>query len=106
MSGLAARAEHHNKVEQSRPNDLQICQRDRMLVRALPSECRLGVLDSTGEFTVLTTVPSRMPVIEKPFTTPAAPIETPLESQTRNFAGTVLPCLKTLVPLPEIGARI
>ena len=39
--------------------------------------------------------------------TPAAPIEIPLASQTRNFVGTVLPSLKTLiVPLALIGCRI
>src|SRR5262245_5654250 len=39
-------------------------------------------------------------------TTPGVPIETPLASQTRNLAGTTLPCWKTLVPSGLIGWRM
>src|SRR5919204_2264738 len=34
------------------------------------------------------------------------PTELPFASQTRNFAGTVLPCFHTLVPSALIGCRI
>jgi hypothetical protein len=33
-------------------------------------------------------------------------MELPLASETLNFAGTVLPCLKMLVPSGLIGCRI
>src|SRR5881296_1450809 len=39
-------------------------------------------------------------------TTPAVPTEFPFASHTRNFAGTVLPCLKTLDPSAFTGCRI
>src|SRR5580765_1211492 len=44
--------------------------------------------------------------ISKFVTAPAVPIVTPFASQTRNFVGTVLPCLKALEPSALIGWRI
>src|SRR5438045_5225450 len=42
----------------------------------------------------------------KEVTTPGVPIEVQLASVTRNFAGTVLPALFTLVPSAFIGCRM
>src|SRR5687767_9624490 len=51
------------------------------------------------------TSPAEIPTNWK-FAITSVPIETPLASQTRNLAGTVLPCLKTLSPCQLIGWRI
>src|SRR2546430_1864108 len=42
----------------------------------------------------------------KEVTTPGVPIEVQFASVTRNFAGTVLPALFTLLPSALIGCRI
>ena len=64
-----------------------------------------GVVESTDSLTS-----ARAAAIvwtnRKPETTPGLPIEFPFESQTRNFAGTVEPCLNTLDPSVLIGCRI
>src|SRR3990170_5782110 len=66
----------------------------------------LGVVDSTscGSSTVF--IPEIVRISLKLSTTPIFPMEVPLASQTRNFAGTVLPCLNTLNPSESIGRRI
>src|SRR5438270_721769 len=64
-----------------------------------------GVVESGVSFGV-TFGAALVPVSRNDLTVPAAPIETPLVSQTRNFAGTVLFCLNTLVPSALIGWRI
>src|SRR5579864_1084532 len=61
-----------------------------------------GVVDDTGS-SVLVTVPLMICTSMKLFTTPGVPTDTPLASQTRNFAGTVRPCFQTEVPLTSIG---
>ncbi len=65
-----------------------------------------GVPESTVAFTVLTAVPAMVPMIENPATIPGVPTGTPFASHTRNFAGTMLPCLKTLVPAGAMGGKI
>ncbi len=59
--------------------------------------------------TIVSLTPPGVPFITveaKDWTTPACAIDVPLASQTRNLAGTVLPCLNTLVPSKLIGCKI
>ena len=65
-----------------------------------------GVVEYTSSSTVATTVPFTVLISLKLPTTPSVPIDAPLALQTRNFAGTVLPCLNTLVPSALTGCRI
>src|SRR5213594_1731055 len=71
---------------------------------ALQRKSVSGVVDTTdsssapAEAVVLTSL--------KLATTPAVPTEFPFASHTRNFAGAVLPCLKTLEPSALMGWRI
>src|SRR5438874_2010674 len=65
-----------------------------------------GVVESTTSLTWLTAVPLFLWMSWNDVTTPAVPTDLPLASQTMNFAGTVLPCLKTLEPSKLIGWRI
>src|SRR5204863_7105959 len=64
-----------------------------------------GVVEST---TSLTCAPGSddLPIKLRAVTTPGVPIELQLASVTRNFAGTVLPALLTLLPSELIGCRI
>src|SRR2546426_2077954 len=70
---------------------------------ALQRKSVSGVVDTTdsssapAEAVVLTSL--------KLATTPDVPTEFPFASHTRNFPGTVLPCLKTLEPSALIGCR-
>ena len=52
------------------------------------------------------TVPPMVWTSLKLVTTPGVPTDIPLASHTRNLAGTVLFCLKTLEPSALIGCRI
>src|SRR6266516_2896678 len=65
-----------------------------------------GVVESTGSLTVESTVPLIVWTSRNELTTPAVPIEFPNASHTRNLAGTVEPCLNTLVPSAFTGCRI
>lgn len=56
--------------------------------------------------TVAETVPLIVWTRLKLVTSPAVPMECPAASHTRNFAGTVLPCLNVLLPSALIGCRI
>src|SRR5204862_3155335 len=64
-----------------------------------------GVVEST---TSLSCAPGSddLPTKLKAVTTPSGPIELQLASPTRNFAGTVLPVLLTLLPSGLMGCRI
>src|SRR3954468_11071006 len=64
-----------------------------------------GVVESIGSLTV-DSVPLTVWICWKEATTPGVPIELPLASHTRNLAGTVEPCLNTLLPSALIGCRI
>src|SRR5215510_9553997 len=70
---------------------------------ALHRNAESGVVETTSSFTVDEVVPAMTWTSLKDATTPAVPIDTPLASHTRNFAGTVLPCLKTLLPSALMG---
>src|SRR5262249_25982325 len=65
-----------------------------------------GVVETTASSVGLGLSPAETPTSLKLVTTPVAPIETPLASHTRNFAGEVLFALNTLVPSALIGCRI
>src|SRR5213595_3340314 len=65
-----------------------------------------GVVETTVSFTLVSVVPVIVFTNAKLVTRPGVPMELPPLSQTRNFAGTVLPCLKMLVPSALIGCRI
>src|SRR5579859_663489 len=65
-----------------------------------------GVVEATGSLTASVVVAVTCFTRLKLTTTPGVPMETPLASQTRNFAGTVLPCLNTLDPSVLIGGRM
>src|SRR5216117_4086983 len=71
---------------------------------ALQRKSVSGVVETTSSS--IDGAPATVPTSLKLMTTPGVPTELPLASHTRNFAGTVLPCLKTLVPSPLIGWRI
>src|SRR4051795_13598288 len=64
-----------------------------------------GVVESTGSLTV-DSVPLTVWICWKEATTPGVPIELPLASHTRNFTGTVEPCLNTLLPSALTGCRM
>src|SRR5204863_1389046 len=64
-----------------------------------------GVVESTTS-SIGPIVPVPCPVIRKVCTTAGDPIDVPLALQTRNFAGTVLFCLNTLLPSGLIGCRM
>src|ERR1700686_272000 len=57
-----------------------------------------GVVDVTVSSTAVELVPWRICTRLKLVTKPVLPTELPKASHTRNLAGTVLPCLKVLVP--------
>src|SRR4051812_35219830 len=62
-----------------------------------------GVVETTVSFTLVSVVPLIVFTNAKLVTRADVPIELPALSQTRNFAGTVLPCLKMLDPSALIG---
>lgn len=66
------------------------------------------LVEITSSLTVSVEVPLVFETSLNELTTPAELIELPLASQTRNLAGTVLPCLKTLILRGSalIGCRI
>src|SRR5438445_13649306 len=65
-----------------------------------------GVVESTASSTLATTVPLMICVRLKLVTTTGVPTELQLASKTQNLAGTVLPCLNTLVLSALTGCRI
>src|SRR6266568_5703713 len=65
-----------------------------------------GVVEATASSTVAVTVPAIRWTRKKLRTTPRVPTEAPFASQTRNFAGTVLPAFHRLEPSRLIGCRI
>src|SRR4030067_3447690 len=65
-----------------------------------------GVVEKTSSSIISETIPEIFWISLKFDTTPLIPMELPLTSQTRNFAGTVLRCLNTLDPSELIGRRI
>jgi len=65
-----------------------------------------GVVETTASLTLLTAVPPRTFTKLIPVTTAPVPTEWQLASNTANFTGTVLPCLKTLLPSTLIGCKI
>src|SRR5881392_3475834 len=64
-----------------------------------------GVVETTSSLTTVL-VSDICPISLNDITTPGVPIELQFASATRNFAGTVLPALFTLVPSGLIGWRI
>src|SRR5689334_23372195 len=65
-----------------------------------------GVVETTGWSTIFVTPPLTTRIKWKLVTIPGVPRELHWASKTRNFAGTVLPCLKTLEPSGWMGGRI
>src|SRR5205085_9944650 len=65
-----------------------------------------GLVEVTASSTVCVIVPFTIRTRLKAATTPEFPTEFPFASQTRNLAGTVLPCLNVLVPFALTGCRI
>src|SRR5260221_10630998 len=65
-----------------------------------------GVDETTSSLIVALAGSAPAAKVPKSATTPAVPTATPLASHTRNFAGTVLPFLNTLLPSGLIGWRM
>src|SRR3990172_4864175 len=65
-----------------------------------------GVVEKTSSSIISETSPEIFWISLKFDTTPLIPMELPLTSQTRNFAGTVLRCFNTLDPSELIGRSI
>src|SRR5689334_18881064 len=63
------------------------------------------LVEMMSSVTFCCTVPLRTWYRMKEETTPGVPTDTPFASHTRNFTGTVLFCLNTLVPSALIGCR-
>src|SRR5436190_3392502 len=64
-----------------------------------------GVVETTFSLTVALWS-DMVPISLKDVTTPGVPIELQFASATRNFAGTVLPALQTLLSSALIGCRM